>query len=40
MNKGEGKPPNPQMDYFDLLQVFGYDTIKNEKFIAKYFKGL
>ena len=25
-------------DYFDLLQVFSYDTNKNEKFIENYFK--
>ena len=25
-------------DYFDLLQVFDFDTDKNEAFIAKYFK--
>ena len=27
-------------DYFDLLQVFSFDTNKNEKFIEKYFKRL
>ena len=27
-------------DYFDLLQVFSFDTNKNEKFIEKYFKNL
>ena len=27
-------------DYFDLLQVFGADTDKNELFIEKYFKAL
>ena len=27
-------------DYFDLLQVFGFDTDKNELFIEKYFKAL
>ena len=27
-------------DYFDLLQVFDKDTIKNEKFIEKYFRKL
>ena len=32
MNKGK--------DYFDLLQVFGFDTDKNEKFIADYFKNM
>ena len=25
-------------DYFDLLQVFDFDTNKNEKFIADYLK--
>ena len=32
MNKG--------VDYFDLLQVFDKDTIKNEKFIERYFRKL
>ena len=32
MNKG--------VDYFDLLQVFGTDTIKNEAFLERYFKKL
>ena len=32
MNKG--------VDYFDLLQVFDKDTIKNEAFIERYFKRL
>jgi len=27
-------------DYFDLLQVFSFDTDKNEKFIADYFKNM
>jgi len=27
-------------DYFDLLQVFSFDTDKNEKFIADYFKNI
>ena len=27
-------------DYFDLLQVFGADTDKNELFIEQYFKAL
>ena len=27
-------------DYFDLLQVFDFDTDKNEKFIADYFKNM
>ena len=27
-------------DYFDLLQVFDFDTNKNEKFIEKYFTSL
>ena len=27
-------------DYFDLLQVFDKDTIKNEKFIERYFRKL
>ena len=27
-------------DYFDLLQVFSFDTNKNEKFIENYFKRL
>ena len=26
------------VDYFDLLQVFSFDTMKDEKFIEKYFK--
>ena len=26
------------VDYFDLLQVFSFDTMKNELFIEKYFK--
>jgi len=26
------------VDYFDLLQVFGFDTNENEKFIEKYFR--
>ena len=26
------------VDYFDLLQVFSFDTNKNEKFIENYFK--
>lgn len=25
-------------DYFDLLQVFSFDTNEDEKFIEKYFK--
>ena len=25
-------------DYFDLLQVFSFDTNKNEKFIENYFQ--
>ena len=25
------------VDYFDLLQVFDFDTMENEKFIEKYF---
>ena len=28
------------VDYFDLLQVFDFDTNKNEKFIEKYFTSL
>ena len=28
------------VDYFDLLQVFSFDTMKNELFIEKYFKKL
>jgi len=28
------------VDYFDLLQVFSFDTMKNEKFIEKYFKNI
>ena len=28
------------VDYFDLLQVFSFDTNKNEKFIENYFKKL
>ena len=28
------------VDYFDLLQVFSFDTMKNEKFIEKYFTSL
>ena len=28
------------VDYFDLLQVFDFDTNKNEKFIADYFKSM
>ena len=28
------------VDYFDLLQVFSFDTDKNEKFIEKYFTSL
>ena len=27
-------------DYFDLLQVFSFDTNKNEKFIENYFRRL
>ena len=27
-------------DYFDLLQVFDFDTNKNEKFIEKYFTNI
>ena len=32
MHKGTG--------YFDLLQVFDFDTDKNEKFIEKYFTNI
>ena len=32
MNKGKS--------YFDLLQVFKYDTMENERFIARYFKNI
>ena len=28
------------VDYFDLLQVFSFDTMKNELFIEKYFKNV
>ena len=28
------------VDYFDLLQVFSFDTNKNEKFIENYFRGV
>ena len=28
------------VDYFDLLQVFSFDTMKNELFIEKYFRGI
>ena len=28
------------VDYFDLLQVFSFDTMKNELFIEKYFRKL
>ena len=28
------------VDYFDLLQVFGFDTMDNEKFIEKYFTNI
>ena len=28
------------VDYFDLLQVFGFDTMENEKFIEKYFTNI
>jgi len=27
-------------DYFDLLQVFSFDTMENEKFIEKYFTNI
>jgi len=27
-------------DYFDLLQVFDFDTMKNEKFIEEYFTNM
>ena len=27
-------------DYFDLLQVFDFDTMKNEKFIEQYFTNI
>ena len=30
----------PKGDYFDLLQVFDFDTNKNESFIEHYFKKL
>jgi len=32
MHKGRG--------YFDLLQVFDFDTMKNEEFIQKYFTNI
>jgi len=28
------------VDYFDLLQVFSFDTMENEKFIEKYFTNI
>ena len=31
---------NRGWSYFDLLQVFDYDTIKNDKLIEGYFKAL
>ena len=34
------KSPGQSVDYFDLLQVFSFDTNKNEKFIENYFRGL
>ena len=36
MHKGGGY----QGDYFHLLQVFDFDTNKNEKFIEKYFQSI
>ena len=27
-------------DYFDLLQVFSFDTMENEEFIEKYFRNM
>ena len=36
MHKGNDAKRNG--DYFNLLQVFSFDTNKNEKFIEKYFK--
>ena len=30
----------PKGDYFDLLQVFSFDTNKNESFIENYFQRL
>jgi len=29
-----------RVDYFDLLQVFSFDTNENEKFIEKYFTNI
>ena len=34
------KSPGQSVDYFDLLQVFSFDTNKNEKFIENYFRDL
>ena len=31
------RAPGQNVDYFDLLQVFSFDTNKNEKFIKNYF---
>jgi len=28
------------VDYFDLFQVFDFDSMKNEAFIEKYFKNM